>query len=192
MKKTKKVSLILIVSIIFSITLFYSFKENKNSESVIVAGVQSILSNKDKNSVQGDIKGKWINTEKDLSIENLKGKVVLIEFWTFGCYNCKNTLPYVKDWYAKYASDKFEIIGIHCPEFDNEKKFENVKSAVEEFGIKYPVLIDNQFTEWEKYDVHAWPTIIILDKKGDIRYTKVGEGSYDKTEKKISELINEN
>ncbi|MEO8665925.1 MAG: redoxin domain-containing protein [Ignavibacteria bacterium] len=190
--ETKKLSLLFLTAIIFSITFLYAFKENKKSESVKVDEVQSILNNKKKNPGPGDIKSKWINTDTDLSIENLKGKVVLIEFWTFGCYNCKNTLPYVKDWYSKYGSDKFEVIGIHCPEFDNEKKFENVKSAVEDFGIKYPVLIDNGFTEWEKYDVHAWPTIIILDKEGEVRYTKVGEGSYKTTENKIAELISEN
>lgn len=147
-----------------------------------------------KNSAPGnlsDIKGKWINSDKDISINELSGKVVLIEFWTFGCYNCKNTLPYVKDWYSKYHSDKFETIGIHCPEFDNERKFANVKEAVDELGIKYPVLIDNEFSVWEKFDVHAWPTIVLLDKKGTIRYTHVGEGSYDKTEKKIVELMAE-
>lgn len=135
--------------------------------------------------------GKWINTEKELTLEDLKGKVVLIEFWTFGCYNCTNTLPYLKSWYEKYKGVDFEIIGIHCPEFDNERNFDNVKSSVEKLGIKYPVLTDNEFSIWKDYDVHAWPTIYLIDKNGEIRYKKVGEGKYDKTEKKIIELLGE-
>ncbi len=84
------------------------------------------------------------------------------------------------------------MIGIHCPEFDNERNFENVKESVEDLGIKYPVLTDNEFSIWEAYDVHAWPTIFLIDKKGEIRYKKVGEGKYDKTEQMIRELLAEN
>ncbi len=83
------------------------------------------------------------------------------------------------------------MIGIHCPEFDNERNFENVKTSVEELGIKYPVLTDNEFSVWRKFDVHAWPTIFLIDKKGEIRYKKVGEGKYDKTEDMIKSLLKE-
>jgi thiol-disulfide isomerase/thioredoxin len=176
MNKLKLFSIIFLSGIfIISVSLFYAFSNKPTYE----------LSN------LKDVKGKWINSDKDISLNDLNGKVVLIEFWTFGCYNCKNTLPYVKQWYSKYKSDKFETIGIHCPEFDNERKFDNVKKAVAEFGIEYPVLIDNEFTVWDKFNIDAWPTIIILDKKGNIRYTKVGEGDYDKTDKKIKELVAE-
>ncbi|MEO8664916.1 MAG: redoxin domain-containing protein [Ignavibacteria bacterium] len=136
--------------------------------------------------------GQWINTEKEITFADLKGKVVVIEFWTFGCYNCVNTLPYLKKWYDKYKSDDFEMIGIHCPEFDNERDFENVKENTQRLGIKYPVLTDNEFSVWKEYDVHAWPTIFIIDRKGEIRYKKVGEGKYDEMEQKINELLNEN
>ncbi len=135
--------------------------------------------------------GKWINTDKEITLENLKGKVVLIEFWTFGCYNCQNTLPYLNKWYNKYKSDNFEMIGIHCPEFDRERNFENVVENVKELGIKYPVLTDNDFSVWNKYEVDAWPTIFLIDKKGLIRYKKVGEGKYEKTEQTINELLKE-
>ena len=135
--------------------------------------------------------GKWINTDKEISMEDLKGKVVLIEFWTFGCYNCTNTLPYLNKWYEKYKYDDFEIIGIHCPEFDNERSYENVKASVEKLGIKYPVMTDNEFSIWKEYDVHAWPTIFLIDKNGVIRYKKVGEGKYDKTEQMIIKLLGE-
>lgn len=136
--------------------------------------------------------GKWINTDKNLTMKELKGKVVLIEFWTFGCYNCTNTIPYLNKWYEKYRSDDFEMIGIHCPEFDNERNFENVKANVEKLGIKNPVLTDNEFSVWSKYNVDAWPTIFLIDKKGEIRYKKIGEGKYDRTEQVINELLNEN
>ncbi len=177
MKKSKFFISLVLLFLISSVSLFYAFSNNKHPYEI---------------SNLKDVKGKWINSDKDIMLSDLNGKVVLIEFWTFGCYNCKNTLPYVKDWYSKYKSDKFETIGIHCPEFDREKKFDNVKAAVEELGIKYPVLIDNEFTIWDKYGVDAWPTIIILDKKGNVRYTKVGEGDYNKTEAKIKELMAEN
>jgi len=83
------------------------------------------------------------------------------------------------------------MIGIHCPEFDNERNFDNIKASVDKLGIKYPVLTDNEFFVWRKYDVHAWPTIFLIDKKGKIRYKKIGEGKYDITEQKINELISE-
>ncbi|MCI0715220.1 MAG: redoxin domain-containing protein [Chlorobi bacterium] len=134
---------------------------------------------------------KWINSDKNLTIESLRGKVVLIEFWTFGCYNCKNTIPYINEWYEKYKSSGLEIIGIHCPEFDHEREFENVKEAVSKLGIKYPVAIDNSFKNWHAYDVHAWPSIFVISKKGEIRHFKRGEGGYKKTELVITELLSE-
>lgn len=188
MRKSKSiVTVISIIVFLISVTLLYAF----SNKSILSDNTILIKNTEIKNNKSSDIKGKWINSDQDLSIENLKGKAVLIEFWTFECYNCKNTLPYIKDWDAKFSSDKFQVIGIHCPEFDNERKFDNVKAAVNELGIKYPVLIDNEFTVWEKYNVHAWPTIILLDRTGKVRYTNVGEGNYDKTEKKIIELMNE-
>ncbi len=134
---------------------------------------------------------KWINSSRELTLKDLRGKVVLIEFWTFGCYNCTNTIPRLNEWYKEYKSGSFEIIGIHCPEFDYERDFENVKENVKELGIEYPVAIDNAFYNWYNYDVHAWPTIFLIDKKGKISYQKVGEGSYRKTEEKIKELLKE-
>lgn len=135
---------------------------------------------------------KWINTDKPLSLESLRGKVVLIEFWTYGCYNCQNTIPYINNWYDKFHSEGLNIIGIHCPEFDSERELGNVKYAVKELRIKYPVAIDNAFKNWYLYDVHAWPSIYVIDKKGEIRHFKRGEGRYEKTENIIKELLSEN
>lgn len=173
---------ILFLAVLFSVDFILDGRKTAGKSSV----------NTENADKAPEIKGeKWINTDKALSLEDLKGKVVLIEFWTFGCYNCRNTLPKMKEWYSKYTGDSFEMIGIHCPEFDNERDFDNVKESVSELGIKYPVATDNAFYNWYNYDVHAWPTIFIIDKKGNIRYHKVGEGSYKKTENTIKQLLEE-
>lgn len=200
MFKNKKAKLIFFILIAVLIVLFLFGKfiipikssqyEIKNKHKKSDQMIRSVILPDDK-APEIKNKGKWINTDKELTLEDLKGKVVLIEFWTFGCYNCTNTLPYLKQWYEKYKSDQFEMIGIHCPEFDNERNFENVKTNVEKLGIKYPVLTDNEFSVWQKYDVHAWPTIFLIDKNGEIRYKKIGEGKYDKTENMIKELLKE-
>jgi len=134
--------------------------------------------------------GDWINSEP-LSLAELKGRVVLIDFWTFGCYNCRNTLPTLKKFDEHYRDKGLTIIGVHTPEFDSEKKIENVRSNVNKLGIKYPVLTDNEFETWNAYGVRAWPSVFILDKQGRIRYTHVGEGRYDEQEQVIKTLLNE-
>ncbi len=200
MKKLKKNKLLLIIFSLILVTLpfiktglFTSAKADTKT-NVTESAVKKISFNTPSDEAPGinNETGRWINTDKNITMEDLKGKVVLIEFWTFGCYNCRNTLPYLEKWYDKYKSDNFEMIGVHCPEFDNERNFENVKSSVNELGIKYPVLTDNEFSVWEKYDVHAWPTIFLIDKNGTIRYSRIGEGKYDKTEEVINELLGEN
>jgi thiol-disulfide isomerase/thioredoxin len=133
----------------------------------------------------------WINTEK-LKLADLRGKVVLVEFWTFGCYNCRNVQPALKNWYQNYHSQGLEIVAIHSPEFDYEKKLENVQQAVKEQGLKYPVALDNDFKTWNKYRVRAWPSLFLVDKQGQIRYSHVGEGNYELTEAAIKALLDEN
>lgn len=133
----------------------------------------------------------WINSNP-LSLQDLKGKVVLIDFWTYSCINCLRTLPYLKDWYQKYHSDGFVIIGIHSPEFEFEKDFNNVKNAVEREGILYPVALDNQFVTWQNFNNQYWPAHFLLDKNGNVVYTHFGEGEYDTTEKNIQYLLGKN
>lgn len=132
----------------------------------------------------------WINSGP-LSMEELRGKVVLLDFWTYSCINCIRTLPYLKMWYEKYSDDGFVIIGVHTPEFFFEEKYDNVKAAVDKYGIKYPVALDNEATVWRAYNTRYWPTKYLVDAEGRIRYSHIGEGAYEDTEKVIVELLRE-
>jgi thiol-disulfide isomerase/thioredoxin len=134
--------------------------------------------------------GDWINSEP-LSLKELRGRVVLIEFWTFGCYNCRNTLPYVKGWDARYRAKGLTVIGVHSPEFDEERKIEHLRREVASLGIMYPIVTDNDYQTWEAYHVEAWPTTFLLDKQGRIRRRHVGEGGYDEAERLIQKLLAE-
>ena len=132
----------------------------------------------------------WINSEP-LNISELKGKVVLVDFWTYTCVNCIRTFPYLKLWHAKYADDGLVILGVHTPEFDIEKKPENVRKAVKDNGIGWPVAMDNDYSTWRAYRNRYWPAKYLIDKDGIIRYTHFGEGAYSETELKIRELLEE-
>src|ERR1041385_1779618 len=134
--------------------------------------------------------GQWINSEP-LTLKSLHGRVVLIEFWTFACYNCRNTLPTVKKWDAQYRDTGLTIIGVHTPELDYENNVDNLRREVASLGIKYPVVTDNDYSTWKAYGVEAWPTVFLLDKQGRVRWTHVGEGAYDETEAAIKKLLAE-
>jgi thiol-disulfide isomerase/thioredoxin len=107
----------------------------------------------------------WINSPA-LSNESLKGKVVLVDFWTFDCINCKHTLPYVKDWAKKYGKDGLVVIGVHTPEYGFERIIDNVRDKVKEYGITYPVAIDNNYAIWRNFDNQYWPAHYLIDAKG--------------------------
>jgi thiol-disulfide isomerase/thioredoxin len=124
-----------------------------------------------------------------LTLKKLRGRVVLIEFWTFGCYNCRNTLPDVKRWDERYREKGLTIIGVHSPELEEERVIDNVRRETASLGIRYPVVTDNDYATWKAYNVEAWPTVFILDKEGRIRWTHVGEGAYDEAESVIQELL---
>jgi cytochrome c biogenesis protein CcdA/thiol-disulfide isomerase/thioredoxin len=132
----------------------------------------------------------WINSPA-LTNESLKGKVVLVDFWTFDCINCKHTLPYVKDWAKKYEKDGLVVIGVHTPEYGFERIIDNVRDKVTEYGITYPVAIDNNYAIWRNFDNQYWPAHYLIDAKGQVRYTHFGEGSYDTQEKMIQQLLEE-
>jgi thiol-disulfide isomerase/thioredoxin len=134
--------------------------------------------------------GEWINSEP-LKLEGLRGRVVLVEFWTVGCINCRNTLPFVESWDDRYREKGLTVIGVHSPEFDEERDVEHLRREISSLGIRYPVVTDNDYRTWNAYKVEAWPTLFLLDKQGRIRWKRVGEGDYDKTERLIQELLSE-
>lgn len=133
----------------------------------------------------------YINAEDGFNLEDAEGKVILVDFWTYSCINCIRTLPYLTAWDEKYRDEGLVIIGVHTPEFEFEKEYDNVKAAVEKHGIKYPVVLDNSFSTWRAYSNRFWPHKYLVDKDGFIRYDHIGEGSYDETEKVIQELLEE-
>jgi len=136
-----------------------------------------------------DISG-WINSAP-FTLEAQRGKVVLVDFWTYTCINCIRTLPYLKSWHDKYADKGLVIVGVHTPEFKFEELRENVVKAVADYGIKYAVAQDNEYGTWEAFNNRYWPAKYLVDKNGFIRFTHFGEGAYDETEQRIRELLAE-
>ncbi len=134
--------------------------------------------------------GAWFNSNP-LTLEQLKGKVVIIDFWTYTCINCQRTFPYLRQWHEKYKDKGLVIIGVHSPEFEFEKNEKNVAQAIKDFKLPYAIVQDNDFATWRAYDNRYWPAKYIIDKEGYIRYTHFGEGAYDETEKVIQELLKE-
>ncbi len=130
----------------------------------------------------------YVNTNP-LTLGDLKGKVVLIDFWTYSCINCIRTIPYLNAWYEKYGDSGLVIVGVHTPEFEFEKDYNNVKAAVEKFEIKYPVAQDNEKVTWKAYENRYWPRKYLVDDEGYIRYDHIGEGAYAETEKVIQLLL---
>ncbi len=131
---------------------------------------------------------KWLNSDP-LTMKSLRGKVVLIDFWTYSCINCLRTLPYVTKWYDTYKDKGLVVIGVHTPEFGFERVTRNVQTAIERFGIKYPVAQDNEYRTWQAYDNHYWPADFLVDQKGKIVAIHFGESDYDKTEDEIRKLL---
>ncbi|MEO6298922.1 MAG: cytochrome c biogenesis protein DipZ [Paracoccaceae bacterium] len=134
--------------------------------------------------------GKWVSGGP-INAQQLKGKVVLIDFWTFGCINCLHTIPYVEAWAEKYKDQGLVVIGVHAPEFAREKDFANVKKAVADLGLTFPVVQDNDFNIWRAFDNHYWPALYFIDAKGNIRHHHFGEGEYDLSEQVIRQLLTE-
>ncbi len=135
--------------------------------------------------------GIWLNTTTPLKLATLRGNVVLLEMWTFGCINCIRTLPYVSGWHETYAEDGLVVIGNHYPEFGYEADLNNLRDAVGRLEVAYPILQDNDRETWSAYQNRYWPTIYLIDKWGNIRYKHIGEGAYATTEKAIQTLLAE-
>ncbi|RCJ27650.1 redoxin [Nostoc minutum NIES-26] len=130
----------------------------------------------------------WLNSAP-LSIADLKGSVVLVQFWTFACINCQRTLPYITKWHQQYAAQGLRVIGIHTPEFAFERDANNIKKALRQHQITYPVPIDNEYKTWNAYDNQYWPHLFLADRQGLLRYDHVGEGAYEKIEQNIRQLL---
>ena len=137
------------------------------------------------------VNGKWINAGSGLTVAGRKGKVTVVEFWTFACSNCRANLPAYANWQKRFSSQGLVVVGVHTPETDSEKVPANVMRQVESLGISYPVLIDGDYKNWDRWKVNAWPTLFVVDKKGIVRYRWVGELNYRNAggEEKISKLI---
>jgi thiol-disulfide isomerase/thioredoxin len=132
--------------------------------------------------------GAWFNSPP-LKMAGLRGKVVLVEFWTFACINCLHVTPHLKQWHARYASQGLVIVGVHTPELDEEYAPENVEAAVRRLGIGYPVVLDNAYRTWNAYRNQYWPALYLVDREGNVVYRHYGEGDYDATEGEIRRLL---
>ena len=132
----------------------------------------------------------WINSQP-FSMGSQLGKVVLIDFWTYSCINCIRTFPFLREWYDRYADEGLIIVGVHTPEFEFEKVFDNVVEATVDMGVAWPVVQDNDFTVWRSYNNRFWPAKYLIDKDGVIRYRHFGEGRYAETEEEIRKLLAE-
>ena len=134
--------------------------------------------------------GVWLNSAPR-TLAELRGKVVLVEFWTFACWNCQHVEPHVRAWHERYGPAGLVVIGVHSPELERERDLANVKSYVKEHGITWPVLVDDDFRTWHAYGNRYWPAFYLIDKQGRIRHQRFGEGGYADTEARIEGLLAE-
>jgi thiol-disulfide isomerase/thioredoxin len=130
----------------------------------------------------------WLNSGP-LTLSALRGKVVLVDFWTYTCINCIRTLPYVKSWHEKYKDQGLVVVGVHTPEFSFERPTANVQGAIKRFGITYPVAQDNGYQTWDAYRNMYWPAFYLIDKRGQVIYSHFGEGRYRETEAQIQRAL---
>ena len=133
----------------------------------------------------------WLNTPggRPLSLSQLRGKVVLVDFWTYSCINCQRTLPHVEAWYRNYAKDGLVVVGVHTPEFAFEHVVSNVRSQAAALGVRYPVAVDDKYDTWNAYDNEYWPADYLIDAQGNVRHVNFGEGDYSTTEQLIRQLL---
>jgi thiol-disulfide isomerase/thioredoxin len=134
----------------------------------------------------------WLQADV-ASLNDLRGQVVIVQFWTFGCYNCKNTLPYLQDIYADYHDAGLEIVGVHSPEFDYERDPDSILAAAQDLGVTWPIALDTDrrnFRAWQGSPAY-WPRTYVLDQSGLIRFDHVGEGAYEELEQTVAALLSE-
>jgi len=184
-----------IMVIVGMLSIFFSSLDSKvESQSEVDNNIESTsIIDKSKFKMAPDLVGiaHYLNTTPQDLVEEMKGKVVLYDIWTYSCINCIRTLPYITSWNDKYSNEGLLIIGIHSPEFEFEKIPENVKLAIAKHGITYPVVMDNDWETWKAFENRYWPRKYIADHEGYIRYDHIGEGAYQETEKIIQQLLKE-
>jgi thiol-disulfide isomerase/thioredoxin len=132
----------------------------------------------------------WLQTDI-AGLDDLRGQVVIVQFWTFGCYNCKNTIPYLQDIYAKHKDSGLEIVGVHAPEFDYEREPEAILAAAQDLGVTWPIALDTQrrnFRAWQGSPAY-WPRTYVLDQDGLLRFDHIGEGAYEELEQTVAALL---
>lgn len=184
----------IIAATIYLINFFYKNSPSSRDE-VLVAPRVSLEEKSKKYELAKEITTPdgFINTNNQpIAISDYVGKkVILVDFWTYSCINCQRTIPYLNSWYEKYRDKGFVIVGMHTPEFEFEKNYQNVTSAVEKFAVKYPVVLDNDYSTWNAYRNRYWPRKYLIDIDGYIVYDHIGEGAYEETEKRIQEALEE-
>jgi len=185
--------MIIAVGLVMVGIIFLSL-DQKADRSTVFEDVNS-LSNIDKSKLKKapELVGiaNYLNIEQDELNKEIDGKVVLYDIWTYSCINCIRTLPYITAWHDKYSDQGLLVIGIHSPEFEFEKNSDNVKMAIERYGITYPVVMDNDMKTWKAFENKYWPRKYIADHEGFLRYDHIGEGRYQETEKVIQQLLKE-
>ncbi len=193
-KNTKIITLLIFFIIGFAAVIIIFDKEGRILSNIMPEGTKiNFLASSQKLPVIGKapnlvgIDG-WINT-KPLSPEDLRGKVVLVDFWTYTCINCIRTFPHLSAWHQKYKDNGFILLGVHSPEFEFEKKKENVEAAAKEHGLEYPIALDSGHKTWRAFNNNYWPEHWLLDTEGNIRYHSIGEGRYAETESAIQKLL---
>lgn len=193
MTRNNVILVVFIIAIVGSIFYFESLRperniaENADIQIMVKAEkAKKYESAKELVGIQG-----FINSDPFKIADHIGKKVILIDFWTYSCINCQRTTPYLNAWWEKYEDDGLLIVGVHTPEFEFEKKYENVIQATKTFDINYPVVQDNNYSTWTAYGNRYWPRKYLIDIDGFIVYDHIGEGAYEETENKIRELLAE-
>lgn len=191
MKVNKRIILGFVILII--IASIYYLENQKVAPEISEKTVKDILLKAGKYPQAPELTGisGYINAKEGTKISDFRGKVVLIDFWTYSCINCIRTLPHLVEWDKKYRDMGLVIIGVHTPEFEFEKDIKNVKEAMKKYGIEYIVVQDNDYATWSAFKNRFWPRKYLIDKDGFIRFDHIGEGAYEETERKIQELLAE-
>lgn len=191
---SKKTILLVVAVAVITVAIWYleSNKPEQGSAPVVSLNQASAIKQvKYETAKEITTPDGFINTEP-LQLADLIGKkVILVDFWTYSCINCQRTTPYLNAWYEKYRDQGLEIVGIHTPEFEFEKEYDNVAQAVEQFGIKFPVVLDNDYSTWRAYNNRYWPRKYLIDIDGYIVYDHIGEGGYEETEMVIKQALAE-